>query len=188
MMLDVESVSVEWINTPTLALQSPPLNVSHQMQVMDELLQTVEHVLKGGTLSLNDEIEHARLVIIRARYHANDGASAIRIVAAMEALFQARSDAKATLNRVDVGFSLKQLTRQFLGYNLFHAVRKMSERSTSDARRQFKQFTFDEVAQKLARINHAYPAYHPVTVQMPCEDDLYRPRMFSGHTWKIWRN
>jgi surface carbohydrate biosynthesis protein len=188
MMLDVESVSVEWINTPTLALQGPPLNVSHQMQVMDELLQTVEHVLKGGTLTLNDEIEHARSVIIGARYHANDGASAIRIVAAIEALFRVKSDAKAKLNRVDVGFSLKQLMRQFLGYNLFHVVRKMSERSTSDARRQVKQFTFDEVAQKLARINHAYPAYHPVTVETPCEDDIHLPRMFSGHTLKIWRN
>jgi len=188
MMLDVEPVSLEWINTPTLAAQAPPLNVSHQMQGMDDLLQTVEHVLKGGTLALSDELEHARLGIIGARYHANDGASARRAAAAMEVVLQGGSVAGAEKKRMDVGFSLKQLMRQFLGYSLFHFVRKMSERSTSDTRRQAKHFTFDEVAQKLAKINDAYAVQHPVTVQVPGDADLHRPRMFSGHTLKIYRN
>lgn len=187
-MLDVEPVSVEWINTPTLAAQAPPLNVSHQMQGMDDLLQTVEHVIKGGVLALSDEIEHARSRIIAARYHANDGDSARRAAAAMGVVLQNRFVGKATKNRVNVGFNLKQLMRQTLGYSMFHIVRKMSEYSTSDTRRQAKQFTFGEVEQKLAKINDAYAVQHPVNVQMPGDADLQRLRMFSGHTLKIYRN
>jgi hypothetical protein len=78
--------------------------------------------------------------------------------------------------------------RQFLGYNLFHAVRKLSEHSTSDARRKAKQFTIDEVTQKILRINAVYAAHHPAKVQVPSDEDLHRPRMFSGNTLKISQN
>jgi surface carbohydrate biosynthesis protein len=188
MMMGVEPVSVEWLNTPTLAPLGPASNISQQMQEMNDLLQTVDHVLCERMPPLSDEIKQARSAIIEAYYHAIDGASAKRAAVAMETALQDRSVARVPINRVHVGFSLKQLMRQFLGYNLFHAVRKLYERSPSDARRKAKQFTIDEFTQKIFRINAIYAAHHPVKVQVPSDEDLHQPRMFSGNTLKISQN
>jgi hypothetical protein len=183
-MLGVEPVSIEWINTSVLASQAPPLNVGYKAQTQEELLRIIEGALNGEVVHCTSEAENARFEVIRERYHAIDGLSAKRVAEAIQGVFRINSK-HLKVNRLT--FNFKQILREFLGYSIFHMVRRSIEGAKSDKRRGAKSLIIGDIIEKLAKINDAYKESYPVKASYPENYELIKPKLFSHHTIKISR-
>jgi len=191
MMLDVESVSLEWINTHNLVAQGPPLNVSHQMEGMSDFLQTVESVLKGDKLLLSDETEYARSEIINNRYYKIDGFSALRVSNAIERTLKNLGNCKVNFPKLKIGFNLRQILGNLLGYRLFHflikKIRILFRLPSNNERKQAKLFSKEQVKEKIDVISTAYNSSTKIHVNFPEKKELVSPHLFSGNSIKISR-
>jgi len=184
-MLGIESISLEWINSPILLKQAPPLiNISQKIQTQKELLQAIKDVINGKKLPLTEDMKKSRLKLITDRYRAIDGESAKRVAQAIQvALHNGRTITK----KYNLRFDTKQFFRELLGNSMFHLLRYIIEGSKSDKRRIAKSILIEDVAEKLRVINEAYNQGCGVKVGYPARNNLSRKRLFSGNTLKIYR-
>lgn len=147
-MLGVETVAFEWINTP-VARQKIASSVSHAALSPDDLYDQVGRLLAGERLPVTPELQAMRDHYIFGRYEL-DGLSASRVADSVMELARTRRWRDSST----AGLSGKELTRSLLGYRLSTRMQEWMGR-TGRVQRKGKRFAAEEVAAILERLDAA---------------------------------
>jgi len=149
-MLDKDPVSMEWFNTPALAMPSPR-KVSHLASSYDDLGACIESTAKGEMLAITPECAEARKHILHTQYAGADGDSAVRTAAYLLELCGSRP----IPSKMRVGPSIRgqvvEAVRKALGFKRFQQLRQVVRRGTA-AHYAAKVFTEQQVNEAIARI------------------------------------
>ncbi|MBR0757034.1 hypothetical protein JQ604_33040 [Bradyrhizobium jicamae] len=156
-MLQVEPLSMEWFNTPSLRLEAPT-SVSRSTTSEAELFELVRLGLDGQLPPPAPQVAAARRQIIGDLYTAADGASASRVadvvLAAIEAARRGERVTAAT-GRPSLRGAVAGAVRRTLGYQASSALRRSYGSAENERRRAGKAFAVEAVNSVLRRVDAA---------------------------------
>lgn len=182
-MMGVEPISIEWINTPHLKIQGPPGNISHSANSFKELVTYLNKITRQKKLKPNMKMIKERKKLISSRLLRNDGLSSFRVSKFIYEFLKAET---TSLNKIDnYKLNYKQVAREVLGYKVFHFFRKIIHGQKSEFRRNEKSFDIDEVKQIINRLNNIVSKKRVVKVNEVFKDELQIQKMFSKKTINI---
>lgn len=153
-MLNVEPLSMEWFNTPSLRLDAATL-VSRGAESEADLIELVQQGLEGRLPPVARETELFRQQVIGDLFTAVDGANASRVtVAVLDAIAAARAGKRAasTLERPSLRGVAVEAVRSAIGYKASSALRRSYSTPESERRRLGKAFAPEMVNLVLQRI------------------------------------
>lgn len=186
-MLDVETISLEWINTPALLSQSPPVNVNLQAKSQDHLESMITEILSGKKPHVTDELADARHDIICKRYYKNDGISALRVADAIRNVITSsdRLERKKA-PRFNVKPTIMHVAKMMFGYKLFHYLKRGVQGSKNDMRLAAKLFKLEQVKSLVQRINNIDDKKRVIHATYAPIDQMKKPRLASGQVIKLF--
>ena len=153
-MMGVEPLSLDWLNTPALELDGPT-SVSQRIRSYDALRGSIERSLSGKGWNVDESQRSARRDLIAGTYFSNDGQSAARIAdALLETIDACRSAASRVVRRPprpSLRASASALARRVLGYRGAGLVKSMAG-DRARAARAAKSFSAQQVSATLTRI------------------------------------
>ncbi len=155
-MLNVEPLSMEWFNTPSLRVQAAA-QVSRPVASESDLIALVKEGVKRPLPLVAEEIAQFRRQIISDLFTAVDGASSIRVAdAILETIATARGKVRPrTLPRPSSRGRAVAMARTALGYKASSALRRRFGSAEIERRRLGKTFAADMVGAVLGRIDAA---------------------------------
>lgn len=157
-MLNVEPLSMEWFNTPSLRLEAAT-RVSRGAHGEAELVELVRQGIEDRMPPLPSETEAFRRDIISDLYTAVDGASSARISEAILATIAARGRNEQPTAPVLQAPSLRGLVagtvRQTLGHKASSFLRRSYSSAEGERRRAGKVFDAEKVNAILQRLHTA---------------------------------
>lgn len=153
-MLNVEPLSMEWFNTPSLRLDAAT-QVSRGAGSESDLIDLVQQGLIGRLPPVSPEIEQFRQRIIGDLFTAVDGANSSRVTeAVLDAITAARGGKRgaSTLPQPSLRGVAAEAIRRVLGYKASTALRRSYSAPENERRRLGKAFAPDMVNPVLQRI------------------------------------
>jgi surface carbohydrate biosynthesis protein len=154
-MMGVEPLSLDWLNTPALALDGPTL-VSQRICSYDALRSSIERTLSGASWVIDESRRSARRDVIAATYFSNDGQSAARVADALLEMICASGTATCPLvrrlPRPSLRGSASEIARRVLGYDGVGLLKSMVGGDRVRAARTAKSFSAQQVGATLTRI------------------------------------
>jgi hypothetical protein len=153
-MLNVEPLSMEWFNTPSLRLDAAT-QVSRGAGSESDLIDLVQQGLIGRLPPVSPEIEQFRQRIIGDLFTAVDGANSSRVTeAVLDAIAAARGGKRgaSTLPQPSLRGVAAEAIRRVLGYKASTALRRSYSAPENERRRLGKAFAPDMVNPVLQRI------------------------------------
>lgn len=184
-LMGKEAINFEWLNTEALLHNSPALNVSRLPENQDALFDLLDRIIAGIPLPEDSGLLTNRGEIVESRFFANDGQSSSR---AAREIIKVLETPNLLLRQLTVKVSLKQLARSFIGFKYFHKIRKKLEAKSSDARRESKLFSYDEVSEIISRIERALGVKQKVLVSPSPESSFVKRHMSSGESIQLLKN
>jgi surface carbohydrate biosynthesis protein len=153
-MLEVEPLSMEWFNTPSLRLDAAT-RVSRGAGSESDLIELVQQGLEGRLPPVDRETEQFRQQIIGDLFTAVDGANSSRVtVAVLDAIAAARGAKRGTSmpERPSLRGVAAEAVRRALGYKASSALRRSYSAVENEHRRLGKAFGPGMVNAVLRRI------------------------------------
>jgi surface carbohydrate biosynthesis protein len=153
-MLNVEPLSMEWFNTPSLRLDAAT-QVSRGAGSESDLIDLVQQGLDGRLPPVAPEMEQFRQRIIGDLFTAVDGANSSRVTeAVLDAIAAARGGKRgaSTLPQPSLRGVAAEAIRRVLGYKASTALRRSYSAPENERRRLGKAFAPDMVNPVLQRI------------------------------------
>jgi len=184
-LMGKEAINFEWLNTEALLHTSPALNVSRLPENQDALFDLLDRIIAGIPLPEDRRLLTNREEIVESRFFANDGQSSSR---AAREIIKALETPNLLLRKLIVKVSLKQLARSLIGFKYFHKIRKKLEAESSDARRESKLFSCDEVSEIISRIERALGVNQKVLVSQSPESSFVKRHIGSGQSIQLLKN
>ncbi|MBH5401211.1 hypothetical protein HZZ13_26000 [Bradyrhizobium sp. CNPSo 4010] len=186
MMLDVEPLSMEWFNTPSLRVQAAA-QVSRPVGSESDLIALVKQGLEGRMPPVAEETLQLRRQITSDLFTAVDGASSIRVAdAILETIAAARGKVRVgTLPRLSSRGRAVAMTRAALGYKASSAIRRRLGSAEIELRRQKKAFTVDAVGAVLQRIDAVAADGRQFFVREVVGDTRWMARVISGASLQL---
>ncbi|MCK1332008.1 MULTISPECIES: surface carbohydrate biosynthesis protein [unclassified Bradyrhizobium] len=158
-MLNVEPLSMEWFNTPSLRFDAAT-RVSREARGEAEMLELVRQGLDNRLPSLRPETEAFRREIIKDLYSAVDGASSARVCEAVLATIASARYCKQpvhSLPPLSLRGAAAGALRRTLGYRASSVLRRTYSSAESERRRAGKSFDAETVNAILQRLNAVSP-------------------------------
>ncbi|WLB57002.1 surface carbohydrate biosynthesis protein [Bradyrhizobium sp. 521_C7_N1_3] len=155
-MLNVEPLSMEWFNTPSLRVQAAA-QVSRPVASESDLIALVKDGLERRMPSVADETAQFRRQIISDLFTAIDGASSIRVAdVILDTIATARGKVRSGIvSRPSLRGRVVAMARATLGYKATSALRRRFSSPEIECRRLAKSFAVDMVGAVLGRIDAA---------------------------------
>lgn len=157
-LLNVEPVSMEWFNTPSLRLEAAT-RVSREARGEVEMLELVRQGIEDQMPPLPSETGEFRREIISDLYTAVDGASSARVSEAVLGTIAAAERGELPAAHALSALSLRGLVagalRRTLGHRASSFLRRSYSSAESERRRAGKTFDVETVNAILQRLNVA---------------------------------
>jgi surface carbohydrate biosynthesis protein len=155
-MLNVEPLSMEWFNTPSLRVQAAA-QVSRPVASETDLIALVKEGLESRLPSVAEETAQFRRQIISDLFTAVDGASSIRVAdVVLDTIAKARGKVRSgAVPRPSLRGRAVAMARATLGYKATSALRRRFGSPEIERRRLAKSFAVDMVGAVLGRIDAA---------------------------------
>lgn len=181
-MLNVEPLSMEWFNTPSLRLDAAT-RVSRSAGSESDLLEMVRLGLEGQLPLLAPEIGLSRQQIIGDLFMAADGASSARVADVVLDVISAGRSGKVTSPaspRSSLRGVAAETVRRTLGYRASSVLRRSYGNPETERRRLAKAFAPDLVNAVLQRVCAAAGDGRHFAVQRATAGSYRISRLLSG--------
>ena len=187
-MMGVEPLSLDWLNTPALKLDGPT-SVSQRICSYDALRRSVERSLSGEDWVVDESQQSARRDLIAATYFSNDGQSAVRVAEALletiDGCRAATSRAARQLPRPSLRGSASAVARRVLGYGGTGMLKSMVSGDRIRAARTAKSFSPQQVSATLRRIAAAAGEKVDLAVSPVTTGRKWGTRAGGGQTLRV---
>jgi surface carbohydrate biosynthesis protein len=185
-MLNVEPLSMEWFNTPSLRVQAAA-QVSRPVASESDLIALVEQAVERQLPPVAEETAKFRRKIISDLFTAVDGASSIRVAdAIVETIAAARGKARSgTLPSASFRGHAVAIARATLGYRATSVLRRRFGSPETERRRLAKTFAVDTVGAVLARLDAASADGRRYSVRRVVGDTRRVARVVSGTSLQL---
>lgn len=185
-MLNVEPLSMEWFNTPSLRVEAAA-QVSRPVASESDLIALVKEGVKRPLPLVAEETAQFRRQIVRDLFTAVDGASSIRVAdAILKTIAKARGKVRSgTLPRPSSRGRAVAMARSALGYKASSALRRRFGSAEIERRRLGKTFAADMVGAVLDRIDAASVDGRRFSVRRVVADTRRMARVVSGASLQL---
>ena len=187
-MLNVEPLSMEWFNTPSLRLEAAT-QVSRGAGSEADLIELVQQGLDGRLPPVAVETEQFRRQIIGDLFTAVDGANASRVTAAvLDAIATARGgkpSGASSLPQPSLRGTVAELVRRTLGYKASSMLRRRYSSPENERRRLGKAFAPAMVDSVLQRVCAASGDGRRFVAQRVTGDTRRASRALSGASLQL---
>lgn len=180
-MLNVEPLSMEWFNTPSLRVQAAT-QISRPAASESDLIALVEAGLAKQLPRLDDAIAESRRKIISDLFTAVDGANSVRVASAiLDTIAVAPGKRRAVkLPQPSLRGRAVALVRSALGHKASFALRRRFGSAEIERRRAGKAFAAEVVNNVLRRLDDAEAGGRRFCVQRVTGDTRRVARAVSG--------
>ncbi len=187
-MLKKETVSLEWLNTPSLLAQSPPFNVSINAKSQNDLESIILRIISEGCYPVDDKLLMLRKNIIRKRYFKIDGKASERV--AKEILDTVGLKEKSNNSLMPVfSYRVKFLyaVKKIFGFKKYFFLKRLVQGVKYDNKIAGKAFSLKSVEKVLDRINKALDGGESIKACYADKQDMKLPRYASNEVIKIYK-
>ena len=186
-MLNVEPLSMEWFNTPSLRLDAAT-RVSRGAGSESDLFDLVRQGLDGRLPAVAEDTAQFRQQIIGDLFTAVDGANASRVTeAVLDVIAVARGGKRrvATLPQPSIRGVAAEAVRRALGYKASSALRRSYSAPENERRRLGKAFAPEAVNSVLLRVCAAAGDGRKFLAQRVIGDTRRMSRALSGASLQL---
>lgn len=186
-MLNVEPLSMEWFNTPSLRLDAAT-QVSRAAGSEADLIVLVQQGLEGRLPPVGPQTEQFRRQIIGDLFTAVDGASSSRVTeAVIDTIAAARSGKRTSLvlPRPSIRSVVAALARRTLGYKASSALRRSYSAPEHERSRLGKAFAPEMVNPVLERLCAASGDGRKFVAQRAVGNSRRTARAMSGASLQL---
>jgi surface carbohydrate biosynthesis protein len=180
-MLNVEPLSMEWFNTPSLRVQAAT-QISRSVASESDLIALVKEGLEKQLPPVAGETAQFRRQIVSDLFTAVDGASSIRVADAILGTIATARDRKrsSALPKPSSRGRAIALVRTALGYKASSALRRRFGSAEIERRRVGKAFAAEMVNDVLRRVDAASASGRRFSVQRVVGDTRRMAKVVSG--------
>tara|TARA_B100000989_G_scaffold277716_1_gene238896 strand:+ start:963 stop:2360 length:1398 start_codon:yes stop_codon:yes gene_type:complete len=183
--MNVEAISLEWINSKVLREHSPePYLISHKAESFSQLKDWITLIFDGGKLEKSHAQNSFAADLIPKSYLMLDGNSGARVAKTLSDLIDLESKAA---QKVPVAFRNRVIlsARQLLGHRLSELIRWCIMSQKNRKNRKLKQLDIGKITQFFNNITVKNSSFRPVRVEFVDQKTCDNSRLLSGKSIKI---